>query len=111
MTDDHIPDYLVIGHVTKDNIPSGAILGGTPSYAGLTAHKLGKRTAIVTSFGPDVPLLTVLDGIDIHSFPGDATTTFENIYVGGAPNPHSRRVGHWSASVATTARWGKRVLR
>ena len=41
MTNLETPDYLVLGHVTKDNIPDGAILGGTPSYAGLTAHKLG----------------------------------------------------------------------
>ncbi len=83
MTNNFIPDYLIIGHVTKDNIPGGAILGGTPSYAGLTAHKLGKRTAIVTSFGPDVPSLEVLNGIHIQSFPGPATTTFENIYLDG----------------------------
>ena len=83
MTHNFLPDYLVIGHVTKDNIPAGAILGGTPSYAGLTAHKLGKRTAIVTSYGPDVPSMAVLEGITIESFPARNTTTFENVYVDG----------------------------
>ena len=107
MTNEHIPDYLVIGHITKDNIPSGAILGGTPSYAGLTAHKLGKRTAIVTSFGPDVPLLTVLDGIDIHSFPGDATTTFENIYVGGVRHQKWLATGAPLALASVPPAWRK----
>lgn len=92
MTNAYKPDYLVIGHVTKDNIPGGAILGGTPSYAGLTAHKLGKRTAIVTSYGPDVPSLAVLDGINIKSFPARNTTTFENVYVDGV------RYQKWLAS-------------
>ena len=78
------PDYLVIGHLTKDNIPNGAILGGTPSYSGLTAHNLGQRTAVVTSFGPDIPPMEALNGLTIKSVPGRASTTFENIYVNGS---------------------------
>lgn len=80
---DYLPDYLIVGHVTKDNIPDGAILGGTPSYAGLTAYRLGQKTAIVTSYGSDVPSLGVLDGIKIASHPSSKTTTFENIYING----------------------------
>jgi sugar/nucleoside kinase (ribokinase family) len=79
----HLPDYLVIGHVTKDNIPGGAILGGTPSYAGLTAFHMGQRTAIVTSFGPDIPSMAVLDGIEIKGVPSGQSTAFENTYEDG----------------------------
>jgi len=79
----HLPDYLIIGHVTKDNIPGGAILGGTPSYAGITARHMGQRTAIVTSYGPDIPSLAVLDGIEIKRVPHPQSTTFENRYIDG----------------------------
>ena len=94
MTSYETPDYLVIGHVTRDNVPGGAILGGTPSYAGLTAHKLGRKSAIVTSYGPDVPAMAVLDGIPIKSYPALKTTTFENVYVDGV------RHQKWLASSA-----------
>ncbi|MEW5957290.1 MAG: PfkB family carbohydrate kinase [Chloroflexota bacterium] len=79
----HLPNYLIIGHVTKDNIPGGAILGGTPSYAGMTARHLGQRTAIVTSYGPDIPSLAVLEGIEIKRVPHAHSTTFQNTYLDG----------------------------
>jgi len=44
-------DYLVIGHVAADVTPTGLQLGGTVSYAGLTARALGVRVGIVTSSG------------------------------------------------------------
>ena len=83
MTKNYIPDYLLIGHVTKDNVPGGAILGGTPSYAGLTALHLGQRTAIVTSYGPDMPSMAVLADLKIKHIPYHQTTTFENTYKDG----------------------------
>ena len=83
LINDYLPDYLIIGHVTKDNVPGGAILGGTPSYAGLTAHNLGQRTAIVTRFGPDIPSLDVLNGIEIERVFHGHSTTYENIYENG----------------------------
>ena len=74
------PDYLIIGHLTRDKAPDGFTLGGTCAYAGLTAHKLGKRVAVVTSYGPDIPSLAPLDGIQIENIPHPAATTFENVY-------------------------------
>ena len=38
-------DYLIIGHLTQDLTPSGPMLGGTASYASLTARALGLRSA------------------------------------------------------------------
>lgn len=73
------PDYLIIGHMARDKIPNGAILGGTCSYAGLTARTLGQHTAVVTSFGPDIPSLATLDGLQIENVSHTASTTFENI--------------------------------
>ncbi len=95
MNQNHTPDYLIIGHLTRDLVPGGAILGGTPGYAGLTAHRLGKRTAIVTSIGPDAPPMDILDGIEIVSVPAEATTTFENIYISGT------RYQKWLATAAS----------
>lgn len=77
------PDYLILGHVTKDNIPGGAILGGTCSYAALTAYRLGQKVGLVTSVGPDIPSLSVLEGVCVKSLPADQSTTFENIYENG----------------------------
>ncbi len=94
MTGNNIPEYVVIGHITKDNIPNGAILGGTPSYAGLTAYQLGRRAAIVTSYGPDAPSLAALNGVETKVVPGKQSTTFENIYIEGV------RFQKWLASAA-----------
>ena len=71
-------DYLVIGHITKDLTSQGPRLGGTATYASLTASALGLRVGIVTSWAHDVPV-DPLDGIQVANFDSDVTTTFENI--------------------------------
>ncbi len=72
-------NYLIIGHLTRDLTPNGPRLGGTVSYAGLTAHALGLRVGIVTSWGSELPL-GKLKSIPIISYPAEHSTTFENIY-------------------------------
>ncbi|MDM8531725.1 PfkB family carbohydrate kinase [Anaerolineales bacterium HSG25] len=79
----YTPEYLTIGHVTKDNVPEGAILGGTCSYSALTAHRLGLKSAIVTSAGPDIPSLDPLHGVLLEVKPASHSTTFENVYRDG----------------------------
>jgi sugar/nucleoside kinase (ribokinase family) len=90
-------DFLVIGHITHDRTPDGFRLGGTVSYAAVTAHRLGYRPGILTratteglrivpsangvgiiAASPDA----VLDGIAIHLVPSAVSTTFINIYHG-----------------------------
>jgi hypothetical protein len=88
-------DYLIIGHVAKDNTPDGAILGGTCSYSALTACQLGQRTVAVTSYGPDVPSLALLAGIEIEARPSGQSTIFENVYEEG------RRYQKWLTSSAS----------
>ena len=78
-----IPDYLVIGTITKDLISGGFTLGGTVTYAAVTASKLGKRAAIVTSAEADLVLPDTLADVEIVCAPSQATTTFRNIYVDG----------------------------
>ena len=55
-------DYLIIGHITQDITPNGLVIGGTASYAGLTAKAFGIRVGIVTSCRQDLDLHQ-LDGI------------------------------------------------
>jgi sugar/nucleoside kinase (ribokinase family) len=92
LTEPAQPDYLLIGHLTKDLVaehdPGGAAAstrptqvaawrpGGTVLYAGVTAHRLGRRVAIVTRHGPDLAPLADLAGIQVHTEPSHATTTF-----------------------------------
>jgi len=72
-------DYLVIGHVAHDLTPSGPRLGGTVSYAALTARALGLRVGAVSAFGKETAL-DALTGIPIISVASPQSTTFENIY-------------------------------
>jgi sugar/nucleoside kinase (ribokinase family) len=71
-------DYLVIGHLARDITPAGPRLGGTAAYAALTAHALGLRVGIVTSWGEEAPH-PVLRRLPIASFPSESSTTFENV--------------------------------
>jgi sugar/nucleoside kinase (ribokinase family) len=77
-------DYLVIGHVTHDILPNGArVLGGTASYASLTAAALGRAVGIVTSASADADLAPLDKLAALVRRPASATTTFENVYVNG----------------------------
>ncbi len=78
-------DFLAIGAVTRD-IPTNDPccrtyrLGGTVSFAAMTAHRLGKRPAIVTRAGNDVDLSMLAQVAELHVLPSPATTTFANLY-------------------------------
>jgi sugar/nucleoside kinase (ribokinase family) len=71
-------DYLLIGHVTQDIIPSGLRLGGTASYASLTAKAFGLRVGVVTSCTADLAL-PEMEGIQVIRKTANLNTTFENI--------------------------------
>lgn len=70
-------DYLAIGHITQDLTPEGPMIGGTVSYAALTARAMGLRAGIVTAHAADLQLAE-LQGVAIAALPAE-TTTFENI--------------------------------
>ncbi len=74
-------DYLAVGHVCQDATPSGPRLGGTVTFAALTARALGLSAGVVTS-APDSlqPLLESLAGLPIARTPSTTPTTFENRY-------------------------------
>lgn len=77
------PTCLVIGHLTADLTPGGTRrIGGTASYASLTAHALGLRVRLLTSAAANEPLLNDLRPCldDLCVVPAEATSTFENLY-------------------------------
>ncbi|HEX2698345.1 MAG TPA: PfkB family carbohydrate kinase, partial [Anaerolineales bacterium] len=75
-------DYLAIGHVTEDLTPGGTRLGGTVTFAALTARALGLRAGILTAASEQTSL-KALQGIAIINVPSERNTTFENIYMDG----------------------------
>ena len=87
------PDFLAIGHITRDLLPDGSWrLGGTVTFAALTAARLGLRPAIVTSAPADVldALDAILPDIPLSVVPTDDATTFENIYSAAGRTQHLR---------------------
>ncbi|HXG36122.1 MAG TPA: PfkB family carbohydrate kinase [Dehalococcoidia bacterium] len=84
------PDFLVVGHLVQDMIPTGRAyrqtgwrLGGSAAYASLLAARLGLRTAVLTAAGPDLDLEQLLPNIATYTVPGTITTRMLNRYRGG----------------------------
>ncbi|UCC86356.1 MAG: hypothetical protein JSV81_16105 [Anaerolineales bacterium] len=100
-----IPDYLVIGHITKDLVADGFTIGGTVTYAAVTARNLGKRAAIVTSAEADLSLPDVLSGIQVVRAPAQATTTFRNVYVNGTRQQYVSALANPIGPDAIPAAW------
>jgi pfkB family carbohydrate kinase len=99
-------DLLIVGHMTRDRIPGGFRLGGTVSYAAVTARRLGLQPAILTRGAPigltplapqamERPMVawgletwglggpgTDLDGVAIRLMPSSVSTIFVNTFDG-----------------------------
>jgi len=79
------PDYLLLGHFTRDVLPDGSTApGGTAIYASVAASRLGQRVGVVSApaeLPPDLP--PTVDVVFHHS---PAPPTFENQYT-----PQGRR--------------------
>lgn len=90
-------NFLAVGNLTRDITPDGFRLGGTVSFAAVTAQRLGWRPAILTRAAldglepreperPGAPVLTTglpgtpLAGIPVRAMPSPVTTTFGNVY-------------------------------
>ncbi len=100
-----IPDYLVIGHITKDLLAEGFTVGGTVMYAAVTAQRLGKQAAIVTSAAADLVLPPIFDGIQVARTLSPTTTTFRNIYIDGTRQQYVRAVADPIQPQAVPAAW------
>jgi len=84
-------DYLIIGHITQDITPKGLVIGGTASYASLTAKAFGIKVGIVTACRSDLNL-DQLAGIQIARKDSPYTSTFENIYTPAGRIQHVHHV-------------------
>ena len=72
-------DYLIVGHVTQDLIDDHSWrLGGTASYASLTAAALGHQVGVITSCSPELDL-TPLNNLHLSIIPSEVNTTFRNM--------------------------------
>ncbi|MGO8947965.1 MAG: PfkB family carbohydrate kinase [Ktedonobacterales bacterium] len=103
-----IPDFLAIGHATRDLLPGGDWrLGGSVAFAALTANRLGLRSALVTSGPPDVlqALYQALPGIEIQVVPSSEATIFENVYTSGVRRQYLRGRARPLTLDAIPARW------
>ncbi len=76
---DDPPEYLIIGHITKDQVDQGYRLGGSAVYSAVLANRMGARVALFTAGAEDLPL-EILEGIQLFNQPGPGTTTFKNEY-------------------------------
>jgi sugar/nucleoside kinase (ribokinase family) len=79
----YAPEFLTVGHITRDVHADGSFsLGGTVTFAALTAYHLGLAAGIVTC--ADQALITALPDmlphIPVQVRSSAATTTFVNIY-------------------------------
>jgi len=105
-----MPDYVVIGHVTRDLMPDGSYrAGGTATYSALAALGLGLRVGMVTSAAPaDTPAAA---GIAVALRPAARTTTFENIYTQGTRRQFCRTMAAPLEAADVPEAWfGARIL-
>lgn len=78
--DGALPLLLAVGHVTWDKGEGKDVLGGSVSYAALTAKQLGWDAAVLTAASPDFVPERELPGIAVLAQPSKATTRFVNRY-------------------------------
>lgn len=77
-------DLLLVGHVTRDlvgeTLTTGWRLGGTVSFAAITALRMRRRPTIVTRAASPTDLEELPAGVERVILPSDVTTTFANVY-------------------------------
>src|ERR1051326_5029411 len=77
-------DYLLLGHVTVDRLDEKRVaMGGTATYAALTARNMGARVGVHTSASYEPGLIDILRGVLVARIPADYTTCFVNYYSPG----------------------------
>ena len=83
------PDYVLVGHVTRDVLGARLQLGGTALYAGTTAARLGRRVGIVTAGEASLSNELASAAAAVELVPSTETTTFEHT---GGPQERSLRL-------------------
>ena len=78
-------EFLAIGTVsrdiaTADPAATDYVLGGTVSFAAVTAAQLGRKPVILTRAGDDIDLSVLRELADVRVLQSANTTTFANLY-------------------------------
>jgi sugar/nucleoside kinase (ribokinase family) len=77
-------EYLVLVNVTVDRLDDNRVaMGGTPTYAAVTARNMGARCGIHTSASYEPGLIDTLKGVLVARVPAEYTTCFVNDYTSG----------------------------
>jgi sugar/nucleoside kinase (ribokinase family) len=77
-------DYLLLGHVTVDRLDEKRVaMGGTATYAALTARNMGARVGVHTSAAYEPGLIDILRGVQVARIPAEYTSCFVNDYSSG----------------------------
>jgi len=103
-------DYLVIGHVTRDIVSDGFMVGGTASYAARTALALRCQVGIVTSVGFDFDWQQAVGDARVASYPAEHTTTFENVYASNGRRQILRHVAETLRPIMVPAHWKADII-
>jgi len=85
--------FLTLGHITRDLRTDGSFsLGGTVTFAALTAYRLGLVAGIVTRAAPTLiqDLPHTFPNIALRAYPAPETTTFINQYQFGSRTQYLR---------------------
>lgn len=101
-----VPDYLIIGHVTKDLLRDGSwVPGGTATYSSLTAARLGLQVGVVTSCDESSWLYDCEPNIRAVTKSSTLATVFENIYLDGYRRQYLRSVAENLALADVPPAW------
>lgn len=94
-------DFVAIGHVTRDLLPSGAtVAGGTARFAALLARRLGLHPAIVTASAELPPAGVAWANSATHT-----SSTFENRYTPAGRHQWLHAVAPAITVAAIPVRW------
>jgi len=77
-----VPDYVIVGHIIKDKVDDGYLLGGTVSFAGGVVHALGVPLGVVSAADADGRDLAarMLPNAEFRWVESAETTIYHNIY-------------------------------
>jgi 1D-myo-inositol 3-kinase len=103
-----MPQFLSIGHITRDMRPDGSYsLGGTVTFAAVTAYRLGLAAGIISCADPQLiaELPIHLPDIALHVRQSATTTTFVNQYKDGFRTQYLHARGDSIETTDVPASW------
>ena len=110
------PDVLLIGTITQDLIDNefdiGYRIGGTVSFAAVTALRLGRRPTVITRAADTTDFSELPSEIDLRILPSPVTTTFANVYTdqGRVQYSYAQSPPIYAADIAPELRSPRLVL-